>query len=296
MDQQGRFDLVAYYDAYPQVEEQFQAALEESLHPRSPELLYDLVRGFGLPAGSRVIDVGCGEGGHSLRLAERFGFSVRGVDPVQHHIGIASEELRAAATTRPELQQKVSFTLGTAEQLPTEDTSIDLIWCRDVLVHVADLDRAYAEFHRILRPGGRALVYQMFGTNRLEPCEARWLFTTAGVVPSSAEPHRTEQAIAAAGLRIDDCLHLGTEWGEYAEENHGTAGRKLLHAARLLRDPQRYTTRYGKPAYDIMLSDCLWHVYRMIGKLSPRTYLLSRPAHPRTRLHTSVPTTHEVER
>jgi hypothetical protein len=28
-------------------------------------------------------------------------------------------------------------------------------------------------------------------------------------------------------------------------------------------------------AYDIMLGDCLWHVNRMIGKLSPRVYLLS---------------------
>jgi SAM-dependent methyltransferase len=280
MDQQGSFDLVAYYDAYPQVEEQFQAALEESLHPRGPELLYDLVRGFGLAAGSRVIDVGCGEGRHSMRLAERFGFSVRGVDPVQRHIDIAGDELRAVGTTRHELQQQVSFVLGTAEQLPADDASVDLIWCRDVLVHVTDLDRAYTEFHRVLRPGGRALVYQMFGTHRLEPREARWLFTTAGVVPSSADLHRTEQAITAAGLRIDDCLELGTEWGEYAEENHGTTRRKLLHAARLLRDPQRYTAPYGKFAYDIALGDCLWHIYRMIGKLSPRIYLLSRPATP----------------
>ena len=280
MDQQDSFDLVAYYDAYPQVEEQLQAALDESLRPRGPELLYDLVRGLGLPAGSRVVDVGCGEGRHSLDLAERFGFGVCGVDPVQRHIDIAADELRVAATAQPELTRQMSFTLGTAEQIPADDASIDLVWCRDVLVHVTDLDRAYTEFCRILRPGGRALVYQMFGTDRLEPREARWLFTTMGVVSSSADPHRTEQAIAAAGLRIDDCLELGTEWGEYAEENHGTPGRKLLHAARLLRDPQRYTTRYGKTAYDIMLGDCLWHVYRMIGKLSPRTYLLTRPSRP----------------
>src|SRR2546430_12287158 len=108
MDQQGSFDLVAYYDAYPQVEEQFQAALEESLHPRGPELLYDLVRGFGLAAGSRVIDVGCGEGRHSTRLAERFGFSVCGVDPVQRHINIPGDQLHPAGTTRHQLTQRVA--------------------------------------------------------------------------------------------------------------------------------------------------------------------------------------------
>jgi SAM-dependent methyltransferase len=225
-----------------------------------------------------VVDVGCGEGDHTPRLAERFGFTVSGVDPVQRHIDIAVGELHTATVSRPHLQRQVTFVLGTAEQLPVDDASVDLVWCRDVLVHVTDLERAYTEFHRVLRPGGRALVYQMFGTDRLEPREAGWLFTTMGVVPSNADPHRTQQAIAAAGLRVDDCLELGTEWGEYAEENHGTAGRKLLHAARLLRNPQSCISRFGSSAYDIMLGDCLWHIYRMIGKLSPRIYLLSRPA------------------
>lgn len=276
MDHEDSFDFVGYYDTYPQVEEQFQATLDISLHPRGPELLYDLVRALGLPEGSRVIDIGCGEGRHSLKLAELFGFDVCGVDPVQRHLDIANDELRAAMTARPQLQRRVNFMLGTAEQVPVNDASVDLAWYRDVLVHVTDLNRAYTEVRRILRPAGRALIHQMFGTDRLETREARWLFTTMGVVPSNAAPDRTEQAIAAAGLRVDDCIELGTEWSEYAEESHGTAGRKLLHAARLLRDPLRYTTRYGKAAYDIMLGDCLWHVYRMIGKLSPRVYLLSR--------------------
>jgi ubiquinone/menaquinone biosynthesis C-methylase UbiE len=54
--------------------------------------------------------------------------------------------------------------LGTAEQIPARDATADLVWRRDVLVHVADLARAYAEFRRVLRPGGHALAYQMFGT------------------------------------------------------------------------------------------------------------------------------------
>lgn len=36
-------------------------------------------------------------------------------------------------------------------------------------------------------------------------------------------------------------------------------------------------TRFGKQNYDIKLGDCLWHIYRMIGKLSSRVYLLSAP-------------------
>lgn len=276
------FDLAGFYDVYPRVETHFQAALDESLRPRGPGLLYDLVGGLGLPPGAEVLDVGCGEGSHTLTLAERFGFTVRGVDPVPRHVELANETLAAATVDRPALGERVSFALGCAERLPIEDGSVDFVWCNDVLIHVADLDRAYAEFRRVLRDGGRALVYQMFGTDRLEPREAQWLFGTMGVVPSSAEPQRTEAAVVSAGLRIDDYVELGPEWGEYAEENGGTAGRQLLRAARLLRAPELFISRFGQAAYDIMLGDCLWHVYRMLGKLSPRVYLLSAAGAPTT--------------
>jgi hypothetical protein len=65
----------------------------------------------------------------------------------------------------------------------------------------------------VLRPGGRALVYQVFGTSGLEPQEAAWLWDTMGVVPASANVAGPEAAIAAAGLRTDECIALGTEWG-----------------------------------------------------------------------------------
>jgi ubiquinone/menaquinone biosynthesis C-methylase UbiE len=269
--------LEQYYEAYPRIEDDFQAALDTSLNPRGPEMLYDLVTGLGMSSGATVVDVGCGDGAHTLKLAERFRFAVTGFDPVQRHIELGNARLAAARQQLPELSRRVRFELGTAESVPVDDASVDLVWCRDVLVHVAALDRAYAEFRRILREGGHALVYQMFGTDRLEPREAKWLWQTMGVVLTSADPRRTDAAIAAAGLQVDECIDVATEWGEWAEEQTGKGSRQLLHASRLLRAPERYIGQFGQAAYDIMLGDCLWHVYAMIGKLSRRVYLLSRP-------------------
>jgi 2-polyprenyl-3-methyl-5-hydroxy-6-metoxy-1,4-benzoquinol methylase len=263
------------YDAYPRIEAEFQAALDASLHPRGPEALYDLVRDLQLPSGSSALDVGCGEGRHTLQLATRFGFAVHGIDPVARHIELANQALAEAATVQPDLPEHVRFELGSAEDIPAADGSCDLIWCRDVLVHVADLDQVYASCRRVLRDNGHMLMYQMFGTERLEPREASWLWTTMGVVPESARPERTEAAIAHAGLRVEQCVELGSEWGEWFEEHDGHGTRHMLHAARLLRDPERYRAQFGPMAYELMLGDCLWHVYRMIGKLSPRIYLLS---------------------
>jgi SAM-dependent methyltransferase len=270
------FSLEASYDAYPRIEEAFQSVLDVSLQPSGPELLYQLVGELHLPSGASAIDVGCGEGIHTLALATRFGFAVHGIDPVLRHIELSNARLAEAVDAQPELRQRVHFELGTAEKIPAADGSCDLIWCRDVLVHVADLVQVYAECRRVLKETGRALVYQMFGTDRLEPREAAWLWATMGVVPESARPERTEAAIASAGLRIDSCIDLGSAWGEFAEEQSGQGSRQLLHAARLIRSPEQYVAQFGQAAYDLMLGDCLWHVYRMLGKLSGRVYLLSK--------------------
>jgi SAM-dependent methyltransferase len=260
------------YDEFPRIEAAFNAELDESLEPRSPELLYELVEGMELPEGSLVVDVGCGDGRHSYRLAERFGFSVFGIDPVRCQVEVATTGLESLDV---DVARRIRFALGAAESLPVEDRATDLVWCRDVLVHVADLRRAYAEFHRVLRDGGRVLVYQMFATDRLEPLEAERLWRALGL-EGSTDSGRTEAAIAAAELRIDERIELGSEWGEWAEERSGAVGQKLLRAARLLRDPERYRSQFGKAAYEIMLGDCLWHVYAMIGKLERRVYLLTK--------------------
>jgi SAM-dependent methyltransferase len=259
--------LIRLHDAYDHIEEQFNQALDESLDPAGPESLYDHVAAMQLPAGATAVDVGCGTGRHAVQLARRFGLHVIGVDPGSRHV----------QAPRSGEGGSVSFQVGTVDDLPVPAGTADLVWCRDVLSLVGDLGRAYREFRRVLKPGGRALIYQMFATSSLEPAEAAFLIPVMGCVSESMRPERTETAIADAGLHIDRCLIVGTEWGEYVQEHAEAPGRHLLHAARLIRDPDRYVTRFGQENYDIKLGDCLWHIYRMIGKLSGRIYLLSAP-------------------
>src|SRR5439155_21056972 len=196
MNHAEAFSLEESYDAFPRIEAEFEGALDASLGPRGPELLYELVQGLHLAPRANVLDVGCGEGRHSLALAERFGFSVHGVDPVPRHIELSTERLDAAAARRPELRELVRFHRGSTESLPLDDRTIDLIWCRDVLVHVFALETAFTEWRRVLRDDGRAIVFQTLATDRLEPREAAWLFT-ALASPSVA---RTQNAWTRASL------------------------------------------------------------------------------------------------
>jgi SAM-dependent methyltransferase len=255
--------LTQSYVEFDDVEEAFHTELAQSLDPQGPDALYDLVASLGLPPNAFALDVGCGKGEHALELARRFGLRVLGIDPVE--------------TQLPVDEPLVRFERGVAEELPVDNGSADLIWCRDMLVHAADIHRVYAEFVRVLRGAGRAVVYQMFVTDRLEAAEASWFLPTMGIVPASASIPNAEAAIAAAGLRVDECVVIGSQWGERAEEETGKPGKRLLWAARLLREPERYVTRFGQANYEIMLGDCLWHVYAMIGKLERRAYVLTKP-------------------
>lgn len=106
-----------------------------------------IVEGHGIdPAGTAVLDVGCG-GGLLAEEFARLGCRVTGIDPSQPSIETAR---RHAAESGLEIDYRV----GPGERLPFPDAAFDLVYCCDVLEHVDDLDRVIAETARVLRPGG----------------------------------------------------------------------------------------------------------------------------------------------
>jgi SAM-dependent methyltransferase len=268
-------ELYGYGAAFAEYEA-FDAELDVSLNPSGFDLLYEIVEGLALEDGALAVDVGCREAWHSIELARRFGLTVHGIDPVTRHIDGARRALADLAAAEPGVADRVQVALGRAESLTEPDGSVSLIWCRDVLVHVEDLRAALGEFRRVLRPDGHAVVYQMMATDWLQPDEAERLWPPAGVFASNVDPGYFDAAIGSAGLKIAQCIDLQGSWREYAEEDGaGISSRQLLHASRLLRNWPQYEARFGADACNAMLTNCLWGVYQMIGKLSPRVYLLS---------------------
>jgi SAM-dependent methyltransferase len=96
--------------------------------------------------GRRVLDVGCGTGVVAAALAER-GSRVWGVD--------ASEAMLAQAASRA--GGALAFKPGLAESLPFKDGWFERVVFR-LVVHVIDRQRAFAEAHRVLVPGGRVVI------------------------------------------------------------------------------------------------------------------------------------------
>ena len=93
---------------------------------------------------------------------------------------------------------------GAAEALPAHDTAVDAVVASLVLCTVAELDRALAEAHRVLRPGGTLRFYEHVRAEN--PRLARWqdrLQRPWGWPAGGCHPNRdTVAAITAAGLRV----------------------------------------------------------------------------------------------
>lgn len=126
-----------------------------------------------LDRASRVLDVAAGSGllAQELEAAVGADGAVIALDPSEGMLSVARKRLRG-----PLVQAR-------AEALPVADGSVDVVTMGYALRHVADLAVAFAEFHRVLRPGGVLLILEIGRPQgRMSRLLARAWF--AGVVPA----------------------------------------------------------------------------------------------------------------
>jgi demethylmenaquinone methyltransferase / 2-methoxy-6-polyprenyl-1,4-benzoquinol methylase len=110
------------------------------------------VRRAGLRPGMRLLDVATGTGLLARGAARVVGKSGRviGVDPSRGML----QEAQKALPSSPLVQ-------GRAEALPFRDASFDMLSMCFALRHVPDLDVAFGEYYRVLKPGGRLLLNEV---------------------------------------------------------------------------------------------------------------------------------------
>jgi len=106
-----------------------------------------------LSASDCLLDIACGSGKPTLRIARKTGCRVVGVD--LHADGIAAARANAKASGQ---QATAEFSQADAAgRLPFDDSSFDAITCIDAINHLNDRPSVLSEWHRVLTPGGRLL-------------------------------------------------------------------------------------------------------------------------------------------
>jgi ubiquinone/menaquinone biosynthesis C-methylase UbiE len=107
-----------------------------------------------LPQSARVLEIAPGPGYLSVALAKLGPFKITGLDISQSFVRMASEHAKREGVV-------ARFIHGSASDIPLEDGLFDLIVCRAAFKNFSEPLKAMNEMHRVLKPGGRAIIIDL---------------------------------------------------------------------------------------------------------------------------------------
>lgn len=117
-----------------------------------------------IPAGSRVLEIAPGPGYFSIELARLGNYQITGLDISHSFVEMAQQNAARAGVD-------VDFRQGNAAQMPFADESFDFSFCQAAFKNFAQPVQALKEMHRVLVPGGQAVIVDLRSDATLEEIE-----------------------------------------------------------------------------------------------------------------------------
>jgi ubiquinone/menaquinone biosynthesis C-methylase UbiE len=123
----------------------------ERLEDAHGDVVRQVIARMEVRPGQQILDLGCGSGWATRLLGSAApGSGAIGVD--------VSAEMIARAEATHDLTSRARYERGTFERLDFRDGKFDKVFSMEALYYAVDLERALAEIHRVLKPGGAADV------------------------------------------------------------------------------------------------------------------------------------------
>lgn len=135
--------------------------------------------------GKKLLDFGSGPGDNALRFAH-IGYQVEGFDISESNVGISTLLFK-----KYDLSQSGHFQVSSAESLPYEDETFDVIAGIDILHHV-DIELAMKECKRTLKKGGVAVFREPLEVGLIDSVRNTWFVKLFAPKEKSFEHHITE--------------------------------------------------------------------------------------------------------
>lgn len=96
-----------------------------------------------------ILDIGSGYGGSARHLTQRFGCKVTCLN-----ISEEQNQRNREKNKNLNLEDKIQVLDGSFERIPMEDSSVQLVWSQDAILHSSDKKKVFSEVYRVLKPGG----------------------------------------------------------------------------------------------------------------------------------------------
>jgi len=217
---------------------------------------------LSLDSGSKLLDVACGSGGQTLRIARITGCRVHGVDT--HLQAIAEARARS---DREGLSERASFErLDASQALPFPDSSFDGLICVDAINHLPNRRTVFSEWARLLRPGGHlAFTDPIIVTGPLTNDEIA-IRSSVGFflfVPAGADERLLEEAgfsVMETIDRTENMARMAERWRS-AREARGKELREI-EGDTTFEGQQRFFEVAARVAAERRLSRFVFHAVR----------------------------------
>ncbi len=124
------------------------------------DLIEELLRWAAVDGAEQILDVGCGIGGSSLYLAEKFAAIATGItlSPVQANRATERAQTAGFAAAGKTSGPRAQFQVANALAMPFPDQSFDFVWSLESGEHMPDKTQFMGECYRVLKPGGKFLM------------------------------------------------------------------------------------------------------------------------------------------
>ncbi|SDB80351.1 Ubiquinone/menaquinone biosynthesis C-methylase UbiE [Raineyella antarctica] len=168
----------------------------DEFHIRGRAASLEIVEALALTADSHVLDLGSGLGGPARTLVELTGCRVTGVDLTPEFCEVAT-----ALSEWTGLSERTDFRVGDATATGLPEAAVDAALTLHVAMNIADKPALYAEAFRVLRPGGRFVVYDVL---QGEGGDVRYPvpWATDPSISFLATPEEMRELLAAAGFQV----------------------------------------------------------------------------------------------
>ena len=180
----------------------------DEFHTRGKDSTVEIANLAQLQPHHNVLDVGCGLGGSARYIAEKYGCNVVGIDLTEQYIDVANR-----LTEMVKMSDKVSFKQASALEIPFESNNFDIVWTEHTQMNIADKEGFYGELSRVLKPKGRLVFHDIFGTDNPAHYPTPWAEHDS--LSSLCTQEEARNVVEKSNLRVEQWIDKSMESLEF---------------------------------------------------------------------------------